>query len=53
MAHSVAPTTHPGDAFTAAQLEILRAEPLLIVEEAPGDESEKAARTPAKTARGK
>lgn len=32
MAHPTTPTEHPGDRFTAEQLEALRAEPMLVVE---------------------
>lgn len=33
VAHSKTPTDHPDDAFTKKELEILKAEPMLAVEE--------------------
>lgn len=51
IAHSVAPTTYPDNQFGASQLDALRSEPMLIVEEAVVGDEEKsdagAGKTPA------
>ena len=40
VAHPMATTTHPDDAFTEDQIDILMAEPALVVEIIQGDEPE-------------
>ena len=49
IAHPARPTDHPLDGFTEAQIEVLKGEPMLIVEEVEtaGEADDKAA-TPAK-----
>lgn len=50
IAHSVAPTTYPDDQFGASQLDALRCEPMLIVEEVPMAKQEKSPAAPATSA---
>lgn len=47
MAHPASVTEHPGDAFTPEQLDALKSEPMLVVEEKP--DAPKPGKKPGKT----